>query len=190
MCVKSALNKKLSNDNKLLALPNEERLSLPPNVRVTFKVQNFKYVTITNMLPEYAATLRVLASRNDESGSRNLRGDPSASQPVYWKIGAEDPGQFRGDEYTILMTQCKKGPKRKGLMLNSNENYLNYYAVQLLCPQLVRKMVRKRAVSASSQIPNPQNHNYADFPDLDTTELKNRENEVGDVKTINGLDKK
>lgn len=34
------------DDNKLLTLPNGERLSLPPNVRVMFEVSNFKkYLT-------------------------------------------------------------------------------------------------------------------------------------------------
>lgn len=33
------------DDNKLLTLPNGERLGLPPNVRIMFEVQNLKYAT-------------------------------------------------------------------------------------------------------------------------------------------------
>uniref|UniRef100_A0A8C3AR66 Cytoplasmic dynein 1 heavy chain 1 n=1 Tax=Cyclopterus lumpus TaxID=8103 RepID=A0A8C3AR66_CYCLU len=37
------------DDNKLLTLPNGERLSLPPNVRVMFEVQNLKYATLATV---------------------------------------------------------------------------------------------------------------------------------------------
>ena len=33
----------------------------------------------------------------------------------------EVPGLFEGDEYTTLMTQCKEGSQREGLMLDSSE---------------------------------------------------------------------
>ena len=37
------------DDNKLLTLPNGERLSLPPNVRVLFEVENLKYATLATV---------------------------------------------------------------------------------------------------------------------------------------------
>lgn len=37
------------DDNKLLTLPNGERLSLPPNVRVMFEVQDLKYATLATV---------------------------------------------------------------------------------------------------------------------------------------------
>ncbi|XP_065449670.1 cytoplasmic dynein 1 heavy chain 1-like isoform X1 [Chrysemys picta bellii] len=37
------------DDNKLLTLPNGERLSLPPNVRIMFEVQDLKYATLTTV---------------------------------------------------------------------------------------------------------------------------------------------
>jgi dynein heavy chain 1 len=37
------------DDNKLLTLPNGERLSLPPNVRIMFEVQNLKYATLATV---------------------------------------------------------------------------------------------------------------------------------------------
>ena len=37
------------DDNKLLTLPNGERLALPPNVRVLFEVQDLKYATLATV---------------------------------------------------------------------------------------------------------------------------------------------
>ena len=31
------------------------------------------------------------------------------------------PGLFEGDEFAALMTQCKEGAQREGLMLDSND---------------------------------------------------------------------
>ena len=37
------------DDNKLLTLPNGERLALPPNVRIMFEVENLKYATLATV---------------------------------------------------------------------------------------------------------------------------------------------
>lgn len=37
------------DDNKLLTLPNGERLNLPPNVRVMFEVQDLRYATLATV---------------------------------------------------------------------------------------------------------------------------------------------
>lgn len=37
------------DDNKLLTLPNGERLSLPPNVRVMFEVQDLRFATLATV---------------------------------------------------------------------------------------------------------------------------------------------
>ncbi|PWN18755.1 cytoplasmic dynein heavy chain 1 [Microstroma glucosiphilum] len=37
------------DDNKLLTLPNGERLSLPPNVRIVFEVENLRYATLATV---------------------------------------------------------------------------------------------------------------------------------------------
>jgi dynein heavy chain 1 len=34
------------DDNKLLTLPNGERLNLPPNVRIMFEVEHIRYATL------------------------------------------------------------------------------------------------------------------------------------------------
>ncbi|WEW60954.1 dynein heavy chain [Emydomyces testavorans] len=39
----------LLDDNKLLTLPNGERLNLPPNVRIMFEVENLKYATLATV---------------------------------------------------------------------------------------------------------------------------------------------
>jgi dynein heavy chain 1 len=37
------------DDNKLLTLPNGERLSIPPNVRMIFEVETLKYATLATV---------------------------------------------------------------------------------------------------------------------------------------------
>lgn len=37
------------NDNKLLTLPNGERLNLPSNVRIMFEVEHLKYATLATV---------------------------------------------------------------------------------------------------------------------------------------------
>lgn len=42
----------------------------------------------------------------------------------------EVPGLFEGDEYTTLMTQCKEGAVREGLMLDSAEELYKWFTSQ------------------------------------------------------------
>ncbi|XP_064484606.1 dynein heavy chain, cytoplasmic-like isoform X2 [Ornithodoros turicata] len=44
----------------------------------------------------------------------------------------EVPGLFEGDEYTTLMTQCKEGSQREGLMLDSNEELYKWFTGQVM----------------------------------------------------------
>ncbi|XP_039279680.1 dynein heavy chain, cytoplasmic [Nilaparvata lugens] len=44
----------------------------------------------------------------------------------------EVPGLFEGDEYTTLMTQCKEGTQREGLMLDSNEELYKWFTGQVM----------------------------------------------------------
>ena len=39
----------------------------------------------------------------------------------------EVPGLFEGDEMTTLMTQCKEGAQRDGLMLDSQEELYKWF---------------------------------------------------------------
>lgn len=41
-------------------------------------------------------------------------------------------GLFTGDEYTTLMTQCKEGAQREGLMLDSNEELYKWFTGQVM----------------------------------------------------------
>ena len=41
------------------------------------------------------------------------------------------PGLFEGDEYTTLMTQCKEGSQRDGLMLDSAEELYKWFTQQV-----------------------------------------------------------
>ncbi|XP_074643936.1 cytoplasmic dynein 1 heavy chain 1-like isoform X2 [Tubulanus polymorphus] len=43
----------------------------------------------------------------------------------------EVPGLFEGDEYTTLMTQCKEGAQRNGLMLDSGEELYKWFTQQV-----------------------------------------------------------
>ncbi|QQP51744.1 Dynein heavy chain_ cytoplasmiclike [Caligus rogercresseyi] len=44
----------------------------------------------------------------------------------------EVPGLFEGDEHTTLMTQCKEGAQRQGLMLDSNEELYKWFTQQVM----------------------------------------------------------
>lgn len=43
----------------------------------------------------------------------------------------EVPGLFEGDDFTTLMTQCKEGSQREGLMLDSNEELYKWFTQQV-----------------------------------------------------------
>ncbi|CEG69843.1 Putative Dynein heavy chain [Rhizopus microsporus] len=45
---------------------------------------------------------------------------------------AEVPGLFEGDEYASLMTACKEGAQRDGLMLDSNEELYKWFTQQVM----------------------------------------------------------
>ncbi|KAJ3090057.1 hypothetical protein HK102_004799, partial [Quaeritorhiza haematococci] len=45
---------------------------------------------------------------------------------------AEVPGLFEGDEYASLMTQCKEGAQREGLMLDSAEELYKWFTQQVM----------------------------------------------------------
>lgn len=51
---------------------------------------------------------------------------PNKSIPV-----VKVPGLFEGDEYTTLMTQCKEGSQRDGLMLDSSEELYKWFTEQV-----------------------------------------------------------
>lgn len=51
------------------------------------------------------------------------------------------PGLFEGDEFTTLMTQCKEGSQRDGLMLDSVEELYKWFT------QKVRNMYIAYCVS-------------------------------------------
>ncbi|KAI8505359.1 Cytoplasmic dynein 1 heavy chain 1 [Branchiostoma belcheri] len=44
----------------------------------------------------------------------------------------EVPGLFEGDEYTTLMTQCKEGAQRNGLMLDTGEELYKWFTQQVM----------------------------------------------------------
>ncbi|XP_025833356.1 dynein heavy chain, cytoplasmic [Agrilus planipennis] len=44
----------------------------------------------------------------------------------------EVPGLFEGDEYTTLMTQCKEGAQREGLMLDSSDELYKWFTGQVM----------------------------------------------------------
>ena len=44
----------------------------------------------------------------------------------------EVPGLFEGDEYATLMTQCKEGAARDGLMLDSSEELYKWFTNEVM----------------------------------------------------------
>lgn len=51
---------------------------------------------------------------------------------IYILLVVQVPGLFEGDEYTTLMTQCKEGAQREGLMLDSGEELYKWFTTQVL----------------------------------------------------------
>ncbi|KAG9288876.1 hypothetical protein G9A89_001252 [Geosiphon pyriformis] len=45
---------------------------------------------------------------------------------------AEVPGLFEGDDYNTLMTQCKEGAQKEGLMLDSHEELYKWFTQQVM----------------------------------------------------------
>lgn len=48
--------------------------------------------------------------------------------PVFSKV----PGLFEGDEYATLMTQCKEGAQKEGLMLDTHEELYKWFTSQVI----------------------------------------------------------
>ena len=48
-----------------------------------------------------------------------------------WANG-EVPGLFEGDEHTTLITQCKEGTQRQGLMHDNNEELYKWFNQQVM----------------------------------------------------------
>ncbi len=44
----------------------------------------------------------------------------------------EVPGLFEGDEYSALLTLCKEGAQRQGLMLDSNDELYKWFTIQVM----------------------------------------------------------
>ena len=45
---------------------------------------------------------------------------------------AEVPGLFEGDEFAALMTACKEGAQRQGLLLDSQEELYKWFTQQIV----------------------------------------------------------
>jgi dynein heavy chain 1 len=43
----------------------------------------------------------------------------------------EVPGLFEGDEYSALLTLCKEGAQKQGLMLDSNDELYKWFTIQV-----------------------------------------------------------
>ena len=58
---------------------------------------------------------------------------------VHVRTYMQVPGLFEGDEFTTLLTQCKEGSQREGLMLDSAEELYKWFTEQVtLIPTYVR----------------------------------------------------
>ncbi|CAG8752816.1 22979_t:CDS:2, partial [Dentiscutata erythropus] len=47
-------------------------------------------------------------------------------------VNAEVPGLFEGDEYNALITSCKEGSQRDGLMIDSSEELYKWFTLQVI----------------------------------------------------------
>lgn len=53
-------------------------------------------------------------------------------QSVVVLLVCQVPGLFEGDEYATLMTQCKEGAQKEGLMLDSHEELYKWFTSQVI----------------------------------------------------------
>ena len=90
----------LLDDNKLLTLPNGERLSIPPNVRIMFEVQDLKYATLATVsrcgmvwfsedvltteviFENYLARLRHVPLEEGEEDVRSMKLGPAGEKKI------------------------------------------------------------------------------------------------------------
>ncbi|XP_034246586.1 dynein heavy chain, cytoplasmic-like isoform X2 [Thrips palmi] len=156
------------DDNKLLTLPNGERLSLPPNVRIMFEVQDLKYATLatvsrcgmvwfsedvlsTEMIFEnYMLKLRNIPLEESEDDS--LGNFKSSTEK-------DDDLQIQRDVSTILQPYLSPD----GLVVRSLE-----YAMK---QEHIMDFTRLRALSSLFSMLNQgvrnvlaYNHSHSDFP--------------------------
>ena len=53
----------------------------------------------------------------------------------------EVPGLFEGDELTTLMTQCKEGSQKEGLMLDTQEELYKWFTNQVCNAQYILEII-------------------------------------------------
>ena len=117
------------DDNRILTLPNGERLNLPPNVRIIFEVESLKYATLATvsrcgmiwfsenvvslsmLYGQYLKTLRSVSLRdNDEDlGSRNADDSEGQADILVQRICAETMERYMGEDGLITKSLVFSG---------------------------------------------------------------------------------
>ncbi|KAI9501195.1 dynein heavy chain [Coemansia spiralis] len=111
------------DDNKLLTLPNGERLALPPNVRVMFEVETLRYATLATVsrcgmvwfsddtvefemaMQHYLRTLQTKPLDESEEGvGALLLGTASSTASAAGKDGSNDPVQSPAMQVQVTAT--------------------------------------------------------------------------------------
>lgn len=64
----------------------------------------------------------------DVSRGPSSRGEGATARLLLLQV----PGLFEGDEYATLMTQCKEGAQKEGLMLDSHEELYKWFTSQVI----------------------------------------------------------
>ncbi|KAG8527498.1 uncharacterized protein KY384_007650 [Bacidia gigantensis] len=135
------------DDNKLLTLPNGERLNLPPNVRVVFEVENLKYATLATvsrcgmvwfsddtvtssmLLDNYLDSLRNVAFEElDEEGTSQT---PTKALGMQQQV-ADLLQQYLGTE-NLLLNVLREARKYNHIM-----HYTEIRVINTLCSLLNR----------------------------------------------------
>ena len=89
------------DDNKLLTLPNGERLNLPPNVRVMFEVEHLRYATLATV------SRCGMIWFSDEVVNTSMLCRYHLDQLIAVPVGSSDDDslEITGDESSVLALQ-------------------------------------------------------------------------------------
>lgn len=120
------------DDNRLLTLPNGERLSLPPNMRIMFEVETLKYATLATvsrcgmvwfsedtvtasmMFAKYLSSLRTIAF--DDLDEDEVAADPASATTMALQVQAADILQHQLRSGELLQKMLDEAARHNHIM--------------------------------------------------------------------------
>ncbi|KAJ7601593.1 dynein heavy chain, N-terminal region 2-domain-containing protein [Mycena polygramma] len=107
LCIILTFHTSVLDDNKLLTLPNGERLNLPPNVRIMFEVEHLKYATLATV-----SRCGMIWFSEDVVEPSMFIGIISRPSPPFRSTPTMKTRRFRSQGRPICFRQCGLGQSR------------------------------------------------------------------------------